>query len=452
MEDMKVKADQNADATKLNECLDQIEKVVSPLVVVRQHAVGHGGFHTGALGYNKPQIRWIYDCGAWRKVAKSKLKKRLKGYAQQVGRSGRVDILFLSHFDADHVSGVRQLLGKVQVETVIVPYLEREEIFGIIAEASAARARKQEIENLSQAMLNPGIWFGEQNVLRVIRLRPGPAGDELGATEIPPLPPAADRSLVVSFTGIHNALPHSGEGAAEVIDANPGLSGKAIYVKRCKTDWRFRPFVHPISDTARTALQEAATALVGVAVSDPNFDQRLIELIRSKDGLKNLRNIYIDRELADANGKSLSLYAGPFIGALRCHLAPTTSREYASGWLLTGDAKLRSRNRRTAWLQHYGDIPSHLIDYLMLPHHGATANFHPEIVSISESARLFVTCDAGDTLRPHEDIISELKEVGDTRIIVRVTQNCNAEIWQASGSKKYRNDPLIQSDCYKSWT
>jgi glyoxylase-like metal-dependent hydrolase (beta-lactamase superfamily II) len=92
------------------EWLTQMAKAVSPLVVVCQHAVGHGEFALGALGYNKPHVRWIYDYGAWRKLAKAEL---LACYARRVGREGQVDLLILSHFDADHANGVQQLLAKV---------------------------------------------------------------------------------------------------------------------------------------------------------------------------------------------------------------------------------------------------------------------------------------------------------------------------------------------------
>jgi hypothetical protein len=33
---------------------------ITPFAVVRQEPVGHGGFHTGALGTNRPFFRWVY--------------------------------------------------------------------------------------------------------------------------------------------------------------------------------------------------------------------------------------------------------------------------------------------------------------------------------------------------------------------------------------------------------
>ncbi len=436
--------DQDAAAINLMEVVDGAARLISPLVVVRQHAVGHGGFHTGALGLKSPQIRWIYDCGGWRKIGKTALNKQITKYAKLVSNAAPVDLLFLSHFDADHVSGVRQFLKKVQVETAVVPYLEPEEIFGIIAEAAAAHVRKQEIENLGQAMLNPGSWFGDQGVRRVVRLRPGASPGEPALPEPPSLTPSADRPVQVVLTGADGTAVPLGSGSGQVIDADPGLSGEVRYRTGLKVDWSFLPFVHPVSPIARECLQQAAHAVVGAAVTEPSFGSRLIDLIGSKGGLKRLRDIYVDRELADANGKSLSLYAGPLIGALRRHLAPATSRTHGSGWLLTGDAKLRSQSRRAAWGQHYGFICPHLISNLMLPHHGAATNFHAQILEIAPSAQLFITADAGDALRPHEDVLAGLGEAGDARQILRVTEDSGTEIWQVSGDNGYCNDPLVQ--------
>src|SRR5229473_1155534 len=69
-----------------------------PFAVVRQEAVGHGGFHSGTLGFARPLFRWVYDCGSWRK--RHALAKRIEGL---LGRSrsdddrSDIDILFLSH-------------------------------------------------------------------------------------------------------------------------------------------------------------------------------------------------------------------------------------------------------------------------------------------------------------------------------------------------------------------
>jgi hypothetical protein len=81
----------------------------------------------------------------------------------------------------------------------------------------------------------------------------------------------------------------------------------------------------------------------------------------------------------------------------------------------------------------------------MLPHHGASTNFHTQISEIAPSAQLFITKDAADSLRPHEDVLAELVEAGDARQILCITEDPASEIWQVSGDKDYSNDRLVQS-------
>lgn len=85
------------------------------------------------------------------------------------------------------------------------------------------------------------------------------------------------------------------------------------------------------------------------------------------------------------------------------------------------------------------------------PHHGAAANFHPEIVERWTTARLFVTADADAELRPHEDLLAELRHVRDDDV-VRVTEDAEAEILQVTGAPEYKDTPVIRDRGYKTWT
>lgn len=431
--------------------LGKITRIVSPLAVVRQHAVGHGGFHTGALGLEKPEIRWIYDCGAWHKPAKARLSDCIKSYSEHLGRKGEVDLLFISHFDVDHTNGIRELLRNTRVNTAIVPYLEPEEIFGVVAEAAAKGATARDIRSLGQALVDPKSWFGNRRVARVIRLRSGASESEPFTIETPPFQPTdshiyklvlarTDRSII-SYSGSHGL----------VEDVDPGLIGRIIAANGRETDWSFVPFVHPVSLASRQALQESAEETVGTSIENANFGPLLLALLGSKSGIRKLREIYTDRELSDANGKSLSLYVGPLIGALRRAHAPRPNGNHGSGWLLTGDAKLRNRERRAEWMRHYRAIPRHLIGNLMIPHHGAAGNFHIQILSISPTSNLFATVDEADRLRPNEDIISEMQECGDTRVVIRVTEDPISELMSVSGSDDYVNHRIVRSKEFNNW-
>ena len=153
--------------------------VLVPFAVIRQEPVGHGGFHTGAFCFpdlHHPCLHWVYDCGSWHK-ARTALQKRIKGLVKRVHRTKRpLDLLFVSHFDVDHVNGLHTLLDQLPVDTVVIPYLEPADAFVVVAAAverqNATPAtdpdwRKWLLE-LHQIVFDPQSWFGRRGVRRVI--------------------------------------------------------------------------------------------------------------------------------------------------------------------------------------------------------------------------------------------------------------------------------------------
>lgn len=102
-----------------------VELAFTPLVVMRQHSVGHGGFHTGAMGRGSARLRWVYDCGASRTEGQQRLSEEIGILAGEPGDAKRrIDLLFISHFDRDHISGIVQLMSALEVDTVVIPYLD----------------------------------------------------------------------------------------------------------------------------------------------------------------------------------------------------------------------------------------------------------------------------------------------------------------------------------------
>ena len=63
---------------------DMHEATKYPFSVIRQYAVGHGGFQTGALGTLRPSVRWIYDCGTWKSTGTKALKTEPVGFVWTV--------------------------------------------------------------------------------------------------------------------------------------------------------------------------------------------------------------------------------------------------------------------------------------------------------------------------------------------------------------------------------
>ena len=400
--------------------LDLADFSFVPFVRMRQHPVGHGGFHSGALGVGEAMIRWIYDCGSWRSVGKRALSREINSYANFKARNRRledrtqtakrkVDLFFISHFDDDHVSGISELINAVTIDTVIIPYLDPVDQAAILAASAAGEGVDDQLAPYISDLPN---WFLDRGVRRVIQVEQGGLDAAPGVTRAEP--PAGvgaqhQRSSVLTFideAGGRRVLDETG-----VISISPGTGWIVATADGDATDWAFLPFVSKASDEARLRVEAELTTLVGLPPTDKGFSATFLEKLTVGAFRKAVKTAYKRLGLGDANTVSMSLYAGPYRNAV------ITSRELIftddghpqrpTGWLLTGDAELGNAVRRRDWLSYYEHIKPFL-GRLMLPHHGAAHNFDKEMLNLADQTELFVCANTNDPIRPHENVRNAL--------------------------------------------
>ncbi len=83
--------------------------------------VGQGAFYSEKLKFDDgKEFNIVYDCGSNNKKA---LEKSIDNF-----NSKTIDILFISHFHNDHISGIEKLLQKSEIKMIIIPYLLKEEV------------------------------------------------------------------------------------------------------------------------------------------------------------------------------------------------------------------------------------------------------------------------------------------------------------------------------------
>ena len=83
------------------------------------HPVGQGAFYSE----HHDNFTVVYDCGATSKKLASKV------VAQSFKQNDVIDILFISHFDYDHVSNISQLIKLTKIKTVVLPLLHKVNYF-----------------------------------------------------------------------------------------------------------------------------------------------------------------------------------------------------------------------------------------------------------------------------------------------------------------------------------
>ena len=136
-----------------------------------QHPVGQGLFYSCRIhcpAHPEP-IDFVYDCGTDSK--RSYLESAIENYHCQISRKG-LDFIILSHYDADHVNGLDQLLDDTfPVGRVFLPYLSPMQrlVIGL----------RHSNESLSyyDFLINPLEFLAERGVNRIVFVTGGDVDD-----------------------------------------------------------------------------------------------------------------------------------------------------------------------------------------------------------------------------------------------------------------------------------
>lgn len=169
----------------------------------------------------------------------------------------------------------------------------------------------------------------------------------------------------------------------------------------------------------------------------PIAASRLAAALRSDSDRKRVRNCY-EKILAGGsrrrhNHVSMSQYSGPSEGSrgllweystVGCPgaCAPRTvqarrnpyfpCKEQAVGWIGTGDAELRTTRVREAWRRRHSPFEEQ-VSTLLLPHHGSTGSFHPELLEFQNLVLCVASAGAPSRYKhPGHSIVDEILNQG----------------------------------------
>ena len=92
------------------------------------HPIGQGAFYSERfISKRGEKFNIVYDCGAGTQTI-NKSSKTQKVINNAFNTNEEIDILFISHFDNDHVNGIKLLIDRVKkINTVVLPFLEESE-------------------------------------------------------------------------------------------------------------------------------------------------------------------------------------------------------------------------------------------------------------------------------------------------------------------------------------
>ncbi len=382
------------------------------------HPVGQGLFASGAIG-NCPSrwmgrekgdvyFLWVYDCGTTSPQAV--LKEALDLFAgEYVAKKQLLDLVVLSHFDKDHISGVVDLLGRFEVDVLLLPFVPLAQRFMLAFHEGIAVD-----DALFAFFIDPVGYLNEagvRGVRRVVFVPPsngeGPGPAEAGSDN--PDRPRPDRwpehgdAYRLDFDS--RPVPDDLFGAA---GGSKGKIGSVSMLKpgsalRAASVWEFVPY-----NDETLALQPGENWLEKVrALRDELLGEKQREQ-RAKL-LSHLKDEYDEKFGAGSKGRnqiSLFLYAGPISAsapggcrgnygwASKADPPFIASGELIRGWraadrpgkraavLYTGDGYLDSRTRMDALLRFMGNARIGRTAVFQVMHHGAEANWAPGVASV----------------------------------------------------------------------
>lgn len=398
------------------------------------HPVGQGGFITGQLfkqnHARKPELTYVFDCGS--ESDANGLMNSIDSFAAG-SKTDVIDLLVISHFDADHRNGLAQLLQKFHVRLVLLPYAPLD------ARLATAMARGAGADELEFAR-NPTAYIAERaerGVERIAYIGSPPDPDTDDGTEVG-LDPDWPQSIIDLNPDVDFSVERSREKGRRTAPSDFDGTGRDAELEK-----------EGLSNSAQASEVIAVAFFPGDCVlvqsvwefvpyndekwqpkSPPRFERKVRQLrnellgsqgASTEAALQKLRDLY-DEEFDDSsaarNRISLSLYAGPVkeetLSRVHHQTVSSEFQEFAGfgfksfGQLFTGDAdyKIQSYNRFSR--QKHIKSRIEYIGVFQAAHHGSRENWHKGLArKLSPNWTVFCADPSYTYKHPHIEVLHD---------------------------------------------
>lgn len=351
------------------------------------HPIGLGAFYTERIIDDVHTFNIVFDCGAGlSNTPDDWLKKEISSYYT---KNDVIDLLFISHFDKDHINGISELKKTKGIKNIVVPLVEEENYWFYYVE-------NQEFEQFYNSL--------------------GLIADNVYKVKI---------SNGEDYTVRYNDMP-----SIDLTDNSKG--GDVENGQRLKfgnADWYYIPFNYNRKERINILLTELVkNGLSEDILKGHDWDKIKDNLVSIKDSYKKV--------LHDGSNKtSLIVYSGGVSGDFDCcQYTFSYSNCYywieQEGCLYFGDNDLN----QTDLLKYLFNKLLRLTDRvgsIQIPHHGSLKNFNAKLLDINKDNRKMFFVSFGNnnkyghpSLRVLEDIIRS------HNYVFGVTENRNSAFFQ----------------------
>ncbi|WP_418408035.1 MBL fold metallo-hydrolase [Alistipes sp.] len=323
------------------------------------HPIGQGAFYTERFVNNGDDVGIIvYDCGS---DNKNTLTRSIPGCFP---KGAEIDILFVSHFHADHINGIATLRNNYNIKKVVLPLVRPEDKAIIKIYNFVSKGERAYLE-MHQIIDNPeGFFRSKDYSSELVFVRPT---DE-------------SRGEFVR----DNTLPIDKLRSEDVIDSYQGI----IF-----HNWIYIPFNY--KEDGRIKEFKAALEAEGIKIED--WDD---SLFGDAEKVEKIKKAY-KRLSGGLNGNSLMLYSGTLtpnkssrsIGRfIYSGPYPFWTRSYVDnlcGCLYLGDANLNDPDMfKTIAHTLYPYTPT--IGLIQIPHHGSIDNYNKGILDVNKDNQRYM--------------------------------------------------------------
>lgn len=371
------------------------------------HPVGQGAFYSEKVRTNGKTLNIVYDCGSTTSYKVNRNKPILQAEIETFyDKNENIDVLFISHFDNDHVNGLKYLKEHCNIKRVVMPLIPTTARWIYLTQLD---------DNLQLLMTNPKEFFGNNTEIISVRYTNGEVfqQDELVLNDNEPSP----REEIVSGTNIKF---------------------------RSFSDWCYIPFNFD---------EEARYQTLIDLITEHKLDiHKLLkgdaEYIIAERAKINKAYQNIVKKSGSSNESSLIVYSGPtsveheYIKKYNCicnvsciarrfhygcNMIPFIRKRVACLYL--GDTNLNQTSGGSGIIEaiynNLGDV-RHNIGTIQVPHHGSKKSFNNDILWLNNPSLYFASFGKQNKYRhPSYTVVEEI-EIDNH--FIGVTENRNSAL------------------------
>lgn len=421
-----------------------------------QWAAGAGFFHSCIINTNNGRFTFVYDCGTARKF--SILQSEIDLFLKSINSSWQdpiykrrnvtffgtpfkdewstsslpptptIDTVFISHFDIDHIKGLRYLIQKAKVKELVIPYTTPEERFLYLV--ASQQARLSATNRTNDAPIDTfAITF---------TANPENAVNELYQET------DADRGETRVITVSSNSQNGRPNYVTQIITNANDPSNNQHFNSQDVSIWTIA--AHTLSNNAQSYGKKLINELINRGIistnddlTDPHALKRIFSVKQSISEITKAYRTIVGRNL---NKTSLILYSGPsqplntqtsdHIFWTEISTGNATSSTFSSpiltynypyqaGWLGCGDAPLSSATNLSKFDSLFGDHKLFASTFAP-PHHGSLRDWNIQLLSSfgypNETSPVCVISADGLHRHPDPYVISDIYSSGSIPFIV----------------------------------